>query len=128
MFWVVRGTAKSRNSKVFVTLKEMTSSGEIDCEGERTYAKLLEEISVYGLFQEILFLALVLYFLVKIALANLYKLSSDIPFVEGGHEQGTALAEKVRGRHMKEIKNSAHETKSNAPPIDRIRSVNVAGL
>ena len=110
----------------------MDKSGEIDCGGERTYAKLLAEISVYGLFQEILSLALVLYFLVKIASGQLYKLSSDIPFVEGGHEQRialrTALAEKVRGRHMKEIKNSAHETKSNAPPIDRIRSVNVAGL
>ena len=125
---VVLGTAKSRNSRVFVTLKEMASRGEIDCGGERTYKKLLEEISVYGMFQEILSLALVLYFLVKIASGNLYKPSSDIPFVEGGHEQRTALAEKVRGRHMKEIKNSAHETKSNAPPIDRIRSVNVAGL
>jgi len=107
----------------------MASSGEIHCGGQRTYAKLLEEISVYGLFQEILSLALVLYFLAKIASENLYKLSSDIPFVDVEHEQRTALAaEKVRGRHMKEIKNSAHETKSKAPPIDRIRSVNVAGL
>jgi hypothetical protein len=113
---------------VFVTLKEMASSVEIDGGGERTYEKLLEEISVYGLFQEILSLALVFYFLVKVASGNLYMLSSDIPFVAGGHDQRTALAEKVRGRHMKEIQNSAQETKSNAPPIDIIRSVNVAGL